>query len=140
MFQENIIWLTLLAKNILDIKDLSKIITKFVKSSKKEVILFIDEVDKSSNNQIFLSFIGMLRNKYLARESGRDFTFKSVILVGLYDVKKSWEKDHIKRAVKILIDEKNTLFDTLIKNLENDKEFKDERIEVKDKNILAVYV
>ena len=36
---------------------------------------------------MFLSFIGMLRNKYLAREVGKDFTFKSVILVGLYDVK-----------------------------------------------------
>lgn len=44
-------------------------------------------MDKSSNNQLFLSFIGMLRNKYLDREVGRDYTFKSVILVGVYDVK-----------------------------------------------------
>jgi len=58
-----------------------------VENAKKEVILIIDEVDKSSNNQLFLSFIGMLRNKYLARETGKDFTFKSVILAGLYDVK-----------------------------------------------------
>ena len=29
----------------------------------------------------------MLRNKYLAREIEEDFTFKSVILAGLYDVK-----------------------------------------------------
>ena len=56
--------------NIKDIKDLSEVI-KFVKESSKEVILFIDEVDKSSNNQLFLSFIGMLRNKYLAREMRR---------------------------------------------------------------------
>ena len=34
-------------------------------------------MDKSSNNQLFLSFIGMLRNKYLAREIEEDFTFKS---------------------------------------------------------------
>ena len=60
-----------LAKNISNIKDLSKVITNFVKESSKEVVLFIDEVDKSSNNQLFLSFIGMLRNKYLARETGR---------------------------------------------------------------------
>ncbi|MEG2869784.1 MAG: AAA family ATPase, partial [Terrisporobacter sp.] len=76
-----------LSKNIGNIKELSKCITDFIKNSTKEVILFIDEVDKSSNNQLFLSFIGMLRNKYLSREVGRDFTFKSVILVGLYDVK-----------------------------------------------------
>lgn len=73
--------------NINNIKDLSKAITNFVKDSSKEVILFIDEVDKSSNNQLFLSFIGMLRNKYLARELEEDYTFKSVILAGLYDVK-----------------------------------------------------
>lgn len=70
-----------------NIKDLSRTITQFVRDSKKEVVLFIDEVDKSSNNQLFLSFIGMLRNKYLAREVEEDYTFKSVILVGMYDVK-----------------------------------------------------
>ncbi len=57
------------------LKELSEVITKFIKEAKKEVILFIDEVDKSSNNQLFLSFIGMLRNKYLAREVGRRFYF-----------------------------------------------------------------
>ncbi|BCZ44266.1 hypothetical protein psyc5s11_03330 [Clostridium gelidum] len=36
---------------------------------------------------MFLSFIGMLRNKYLLREVEEDYTFKSVILAGLYDVK-----------------------------------------------------
>lgn len=79
--------LNALAVNINNLKDLSKVITKFVRNSTKEVVLFIDEVDKSSNNQLFLSFIGMLRNKYLAREIEEDYTFKSVILVGLYDVK-----------------------------------------------------
>lgn len=29
----------------------------------------------------------MLRKKYLAREAEEDYTFKSIILVGLYDVK-----------------------------------------------------
>ncbi|MDP4146460.1 MAG: AAA-like domain-containing protein, partial [Bacillota bacterium] len=52
-----------MVKDIHNIKDLSKAITSFVRSSSREVILFIDEVDKSSNNQLFLSFIGMLRNK-----------------------------------------------------------------------------
>lgn len=198
-----------LAKNeINDIEELSELITEYVESSSKEVILIIDEVDKSSNNQLFLSFTGMLRNKYLSREVGKDYTFKSVILAGLYDVKtlklklrseeevkynspwnisvdfnvdlsfspkeistmleeyskdntidfniseiseeiyfftggypylvsrlckiideeinetgrKPWTKDDVQKAVKIILEEKNTLFDTLIKNLENNKE------------------
>ena len=59
-------------------KHLSKEITNFVKEAEKEVVLLIDEVDKSSNNQLFLSFIGMLRDKYLARNNEEDITFKSV--------------------------------------------------------------
>ncbi len=199
-----------LANNINNIKDLSKIITNFAREASKELILFIDEVDKSSNNQLFLSFIGMLRNKYLAREVCKDFTFKSVILAGLHDVKSlklklrndeeskynspwniavdfnvdmsfspeeiatmleeycidnriimnthdlskelyfftsgypylvskicqiidekinihptPWTKYHILLAVKMLLEEKNTLFDTLIKNLENNNELYD---------------
>lgn len=150
----------------------------------------------------------MLRNKYLAREVEKDVTFKSVILVGMYDVKtlklklrkedkakynspwniavdfnvdmnfsvkeistmiieyctennvemdiekistelyfftngypflvsrvcqiidekiykdnkSSWTVKDVQMAVKLLIEEKNTLFDTLAKNLENDSE------------------
>lgn len=62
-------------------------ITQLCQSSEKEILLFVDEVDKSLDNQVFLHFLGMLRNKYLFRESGRDYTFKSVILAGVYDVK-----------------------------------------------------
>ena len=197
-----------LGKNIKDIKDLSKVITKFTKDCNKEVVLLIDEVDKSSNNQLFLSFIGMLRNKYLAREIGKDYTFKSVILAGVHDVKtlkaklrsnetakynspwniavdfnvdmsfsskeistmlqeyvteknitmdvdkisdelhfytsgypflvsklcqiideriydenkKCWNEDYVTKAVKILNEETNTLFESLVKNLENSEE------------------
>ena len=46
----------------------------------------IDEVDKSSDNQIFLSFLGLLREKYLRWQQGKDETFQSVILAGVYDV------------------------------------------------------
>jgi hypothetical protein len=200
-----------LSLDVNDLEETSEVITEFIEGAKKEVILFIDEVDKSSNNQLFLSFIGMLRNKYLAREVGKDFTFKSVVLVGVYDVKSlklklrsaeeskynspwniavdfnvdmsfsaeeistmllEYSKDNnlpmdikevskalyfftsgypylvsrlcqiidekinkasqnpwtiveIKKAVKILLEERNTLFDTLIKNLENNKELYD---------------
>ena len=200
-----------LRESVEDIKGLSKAITNFSKENPRGVVLIIDEVDKSSNNQLFLSFIGMLRNKYLAREVGKDFTFKSVILAGLYDVKslklkirneeeakynspwniavdfnidmsfspeeistmlkeycmensismevdklsfelyfftdgypflvsrlcqiidekifeldkRPWKITDIQEAVKILLEEKNTLFDSLIKNLENNKELYD---------------
>ena len=46
-----------------------------------------DEVDKSSDNQIFLSFLGLLREKYLKCQQGKDVTFYSVILAGVYDIK-----------------------------------------------------
>lgn len=191
-----------------NLNDLSKSITNFIKFSNKEVILLIDEVDKSSNNQLFLSFLGVLRNKYLLREAGKDYTFKSVILAGVYDVKslklklrdneeqkynspwniavdfevdmsfnsyeietmlneyekcnnismdirslsdriyyftngypflvsrvcqiidekiyrdnkKAWDLGDIDKSVKILTTEANTLFESLVKNLENNKE------------------
>lgn len=54
---------------------------------KYPVILMVDEMDKCSDNQVFLNFLGMLRSKYLSRSMGEDFTFKSVILAGIYDVK-----------------------------------------------------
>ncbi|MGL5330014.1 MAG: hypothetical protein ACRDD7_12145 [Peptostreptococcaceae bacterium] len=191
-----------------NLRDLSRNITKFIKNINKEVILFIDEVDKSSNNQVFISFLGMLRNKYLNKMSGKDYTFKSVILAGVHDIKNlklsireneeikynspwniavnfdidmsfnikeiesmiieynfandldintnqiakdiyyytngypflvsrlcqiidenimdnkkiSWTEKDIENAVKIILKEKNTLFESLIKNMENDNE------------------
>ena len=79
------IWQESVAKSI---EELASVITKFCKTSAKPVVLTIDEVDKSSDNQLFLNFLGMLRNKYLERSlSGLDSTFFSVILAGVYDVK-----------------------------------------------------
>ena len=67
---------------------LSAKITAFCKSQSKPVLLLIDEVDKSTDNQLFLNFLGMLRNKYLDRDmKGMNSTFHSVILAGVYDVK-----------------------------------------------------
>jgi hypothetical protein len=53
----------------------------------KKVLLLIDEVDKTSNNKIFLQFLSMLRAKYLASKNGKDYTFHSVILAGVYDIR-----------------------------------------------------
>lgn len=66
---------------------LSQKITRLCRNSGQEIVLMIDEVDKSSDNQIFLNFLGMLRNKYLDQNEERDITFKSVILAGVYDIK-----------------------------------------------------
>ncbi|MCQ2234053.1 MAG: AAA-like domain-containing protein, partial [Paludibacteraceae bacterium] len=68
--------------------DLSLAITKFCEKSEMPVVVMIDEVDKSQDNQIFLCFLGMLRNKYLKRtRENSHSTFYSVILAGVYDVK-----------------------------------------------------
>ncbi|MBQ0030880.1 MAG: AAA-like domain-containing protein, partial [Bacteroidales bacterium] len=69
-------------------EDLSNVISEFCLSQSKPVVLMIDEVDKSTDNQLFLHFLGLLRNKYLDRaECGMNSTFHSVILAGVYDVK-----------------------------------------------------
>ncbi len=62
-------------------------ISKLVQETGKKIVLMIDEVDKSSNNQLFLDFLGMLRNKYLKRHEPGQFTFYSVILAGVHNVK-----------------------------------------------------
>lgn len=69
------------------LKELGQKITALCTKSKRPVILLIDEVDKSSDNQIFLAFLGLLRSKYLEQIDGRDVTFQSVILAGVYDIK-----------------------------------------------------
>ncbi|MBI4647754.1 MAG: AAA family ATPase, partial [Bacteroidia bacterium] len=74
-------------KTISGLDTLSEEITKFCILYNSKLVLLIDEVDKSSNNQLFLSFLGMLRNKYLQRNAGKDHTFHSVILAGVHDVK-----------------------------------------------------
>ena len=196
-----------LSLEVSTLPNLSRMISKFLKKLDKEVILIIDEVDKSSDNQIFLNFLGMLRNKYLDREKGKAVTFKSVILAGVYDIKNlklklrpdeerkynspwniavpfnidmslsksgiknmleeykkdkgveldldkvvdfiyfytngypflvsricqiidkdlkaSWNEENMIKAIKLLLNEENTLFDDLIKNIENNKDLKD---------------
>ena len=78
----------------LPLDSLSAKISDFCRASEKEVILMVDEVDKAADNQIFLSFLGLLREKYLKRSVGRDRTFKSVILAGVHDIKNLKMKIH----------------------------------------------
>ncbi len=78
-------WLTETAPSISSLALLDSTISVFVKKTDKKVVVLIDEVDKSSNNQLFISFLAMLRNKYLERKTFK--TFHSVVLAGVHDVK-----------------------------------------------------
>lgn len=73
--------------NISSFFELSDAVSDIVHESKKQIVLLIDEVDKSSNSKIFLQFLGLLRNKYLSASAGKDITFHSVILAGLHDIR-----------------------------------------------------
>jgi AAA-like domain len=78
-------WLLETAPKTLNMKMLDKAITEMVNKTDKKVVLIIDEVDKSSNNQLFVSFLAMMRDKYLLRDEAK--TFHSVVLAGVHDVK-----------------------------------------------------
>jgi len=69
----------------MDLADLSDLISDLCSQAGRPVVLMIDEVDQASNYEIFLTFLGMLRSKYLSREEIP--TFQSVILAGVYDIK-----------------------------------------------------
>ena len=72
----------------LPLRDLSNRITKLCKDADRPIILMIDEVDRASNYEVFVSFLGTLRKKYLDRgKYGMDSTFHSVILAGVHDIK-----------------------------------------------------
>jgi Predicted AAA-ATPase len=75
------------SKEVTNLGDVSLLITELVNKTQKKCVMLIDEVDKSSNNQLFLDFLAMLRYKYLNRFNIADATFHSVVLAGLYDVK-----------------------------------------------------
>ena len=55
--------------------------------SDKQIVLIIDEVDRTCNNRIFLQFLSTLRDKFIERSKAKDTTFHSVILAGVYDIK-----------------------------------------------------
>ena len=76
-----------LTKEVKDMDTLSDAITDLVHQLHRKVVLLIDEVDASSNYDAFLSFLGMLRTKYLARRKPQHATFHSVVLAGVHDIK-----------------------------------------------------
>ena len=60
----------------------------------KPLVMFIDEVDSATNNQIFIDFLASLRAAFIARESEDIPAFQSVILAGVTDVK------HLKAKIR----------------------------------------
>ncbi len=69
----------------LSLRSLSNVISRICILCDRPVVLIIDEVDQASNHKTFIDFLGVLRDKYLKRESRP--TFQSVILSGVYDIK-----------------------------------------------------
>ena len=64
-------------------------------NSDKPIVLFIDEVDSATNNQLFIDFLASLRSHYLKRQRNPEYkTFQSVILAGVTDVK------HLKSKIR----------------------------------------
>ena len=68
--------------------------------SDKPVVMVIDEVDSASDNQVFLDFLGLLREGYISREADDIPAFHSVILAGVTDVK------HLKGKIRPDADQK----------------------------------
>lgn len=74
-----------LDETVVTFSELSRHITK--RCQDKKMVLMIDEVDQASNHRVFLNFLGILRDKFILRSKKQDFTFHSVILAGVYDIK-----------------------------------------------------
>ena len=71
----------------LKLDELYRTFRRWIAVSDKPIVMFIDEVDSATNNQVFLDFLGLLRDGYISRESDGIPTFQSVILAGVTDVK-----------------------------------------------------
>ena len=69
----------------IDLIDLSDFISSLCRQTRYPVVLMIDEADQAGGQEVFLSFLGMLRDKYL--NSDEQPAFRSVILAGIYDIK-----------------------------------------------------
>ena len=99
-FSHQSLWIEEHRPSITILPALSRFITQLVETMPSKLwVLMIDEIDKSSNNQLFLDFLGMLRDKYLTRDEGEK-TFQSVILVGVHDIKTLKQKIRSDEASK----------------------------------------
>jgi energy-coupling factor transporter ATP-binding protein EcfA2 len=75
------------AHQAIDFGSLSDTLTEILSQIPKKIVIMIDEVDKSGDNDLFIHFLQMLRDKYISADMGVGVTFQSVILAGVHDVK-----------------------------------------------------
>jgi predicted AAA+ superfamily ATPase len=73
-------WLQDRSSKTKDLAELSSLISHLQKQMSEKMVILIDEVDQSSNNEVFIKFLAMLRNKFLKRDEIP--TFHSVVLAG----------------------------------------------------------
>ncbi|MBR1796573.1 MAG: AAA-like domain-containing protein [Clostridiales bacterium] len=78
----------------LKMDELFRTIRRWVLANENQIVLFIDEVDSATNNQVFLDFLGLLRDGYISREKDGAPALQSVILAGVTDVK------HLKSKIR----------------------------------------
>lgn len=69
---------------------LTSLLLRICQRADRPVVLMIDEVDQAGNYQVFATFLGVLRDMYLKRDTRP--AFQSVILAGVYDIKSLKEK------------------------------------------------
>ncbi len=69
----------------LDLTDMFDDISDLCCHLSKPLVLIIDEIDSACSSQIFLDFLGQIRDLYLNREFVP--AFQSVILAGVYNIK-----------------------------------------------------
>lgn len=69
---------------------LTNLLIRICRQAGKPVVLMVDEVDQTGNYQVFTTFLGVLRDMYLKRDTRP--AFQSVILAGVYDIKNLKEK------------------------------------------------
>lgn len=63
------------------------VILEWCYKTPQRIVLFIDEVDSATNNQVFLDFLAQLRDGYIRRDTKGAPAFQSVILAGVTDVR-----------------------------------------------------
>ncbi|MBO5551096.1 MAG: AAA-like domain-containing protein [Lachnospiraceae bacterium] len=68
-------------------EDLMRVLRRWCSRSDRPIVVFIDEVDSATYNQVFLDFLAQLRDGYISRDTEGIPTFLSVILAGVTDVK-----------------------------------------------------
>jgi len=84
-------------REIITLHEFGGWLSNVIETSRKQIVLMIDEVDKSSNHQLFLDFLALLRSKFLLAAQGKTATFHSIILAGVHDIKTKIRPDDERR-------------------------------------------